>query len=153
MTPFRFRAHAALDVRKRIEEDARKTLSMAEDAARLADARAAGASRAQRIAEDTLASAQQSGVSGVELGWHQSWITRQRLEVDARRRDAATSAATVARAAASVRTAHQRRRTLERLRDRMAARHRVAAARHEQRDIDELAGLRYVARALGTAKK
>ena len=153
MKPFRFRAHAALDVRKRIEEDARKALSIAEEAARQADAHAVGATRAKCIAQDTLASAQQSGMSGGEIGWHRSWITRQRLEVDARRRDAAASAATVERAAASVRTAHQQRRTLERLRDRMAARHRLAAARHEQRDIDELAGLRFSARTSGPVKK
>jgi len=148
MKPFRFRAHAALDVRRRIEEDARKALAVEEERRRQADARAADAARAMCVARETLTDAQRGGVSGAELGWHQSWITRQRLEVDARSRDAATSAAAVDRAVTSVQAAHQRRRTLERLRDRMAARHRAETVRHEQKEIDQLASLRFTARLI-----
>jgi flagellar FliJ protein len=149
MKPFRFRAQAALDVRRRVEDDARTALARAEDDARAADARVNDATQTMCLARETLADAQRAGVNGGELGWHQSWITRQRLDVDARSRDAAASAAIVERAATSVRAAHKERRTLERLRDRMAARHRVETVRHEQREIDQLASLRFAARLIG----
>ncbi len=148
MKPFRFRAEAALDLRKRVEDDARKTLSIAEEQSRQADARVDSAKAAACVAQDTLVSAQHAGISGWQIGWHQSWITRQRLEVNARSLDAATSAATVDRAATSVRAAHQQRRTLERLRERMVRRHRTEATRHEQRDLDQLAGVRFSAQAI-----
>jgi len=146
MKPFRFRAQAALDLRRRAEDDARIALARAEEDARLANARAREAAETARIAGDTCAGAQRAGITGAELGWHQSWITRQRREVVARNRDAAISAAAVDRAVASVRAAHQQRRTLERLRDRLATRHRDDLRRHEQRDLDQLAGLRFSSR-------
>jgi flagellar export protein FliJ len=149
MKPFRFRAQAALDVRRRVEDDARKVFARAEDDARKAEARVNDATQSMCVARETLADAQRAGVNGAELSWHQSWITRQRLEVDARSRDAATSADVLSRALTSVQAAHKARRTLERLRDRMATRHRVETVRHEQRDIDQLASLRFAARLIG----
>ena len=147
MKPFRFRAQAALDLRQRAEDNARRALAAAEEQARLANARANDAVRAAGVAHDTRADAERDGVTGGELVWHQTWIARQRLEVDARRREAAISAGNVDRAVTSVRAAHQQRRTLERLRDRLLMRHRIEARRHEQRNLDELAGLRFTARA------
>jgi len=148
MKPFRFRAQAALDLRWRAEDDARRALAAAEEQSRQADQRVNDATEAACIARETLSNAQRAGVAGWQIGWHQSWITRQRLEVDARSRDAAASAAAVDRSITSVQAAHQQRRTLERLRDRMARRHRVETARHEQKNLDQLAGLRFAAQAL-----
>ena len=147
MKPFRFRAQAALDLRQRVETEARKALVTAEEHARLANVRLNEAAHSVGVAQETLTCAERDGVSGAELRWHQSWIARQRLEVDARRREAAVSAASVDRAVTSVRAAHKQRRTLERLRDRLLMRHRIEARRHEQRNLDELAGLRFTARA------
>jgi flagellar export protein FliJ len=143
--PFRFRAQPALDLRRQQEDEARQRLGEAERASREAQSRADEARAGKARASDALIVSQTEGSPAWLLGWHRSWMTRQQLEVDARSRDAAVSAATVECAAASVRDAHQRRRTLERLRDRMRHRHTAEAAHHERRNMDLLAGLRYLA--------
>jgi flagellar export protein FliJ len=74
-------------------------------------------------------------------------MTRLQIEADAYRRTAAVSAATAQRAAASVREAFQRRRALEQLRDRAWRRHQREVARADQRAMNELASLRFLAQA------
>src|SRR5882724_1245274 len=118
MRPFRFRPQPALDLRIKQEEAALTALAKAQTALDRATVCAAAAAGNAAAAADAFVSAQTEGVSGAMIGWHRSWIVKQRLEVDARRREAAVSAAGVAGATASVRAAHQRRRTLERLRTR-----------------------------------
>jgi flagellar export protein FliJ len=145
VTPFRFRAQAALDLRQKEEDAARKRLVEAERASRDASARVDEARARVGQAAESLVSSQSEGAPAWFLGWHRSWMTKQRLEVDARSRDAAVSAAAAERATASVLDAHKRRRTLERLRDRLRHRHAAEAARRERRDMDDLAVLRFLA--------
>ena len=90
--------------------------------------------------------AQLGGANGGLIGWHRSWIAKQRLEVDARQREAAISAAVVERAATSVRDTHRQRRTLERLRDRSRRASALEVGRQDTREMNMLAGLRYLAR-------
>jgi hypothetical protein len=146
MRPFRFRPHAALVLRRKQEDAARQQLAAAETARKCAEHRAADAARAVAAARASAAEACRDGADQWRLGWHQSWITRVRIEADALKRAAAVSAEAAGRATAAVQVAHQRRRTLERLRDRMWQRHQFEAARHEMLEMNELATLRHHAR-------
>jgi flagellar export protein FliJ len=143
---FRFRAAAALDLRRKQEDEARIAHLAAAAASHAAEAGVAQARSAVNCAAETSAATERAGADAWFISWHRSWIARLRLEVDARQEDAAVSAAAVERAAASMRKAHQRRRTLERLRDRGLRRYDAEMQRRELKEMNLLAGLRYVAR-------
>jgi flagellar export protein FliJ len=142
---FRFRAQAALELRLKQEEQALRALAKARESSERARARADAAMDGVSAADQQFQTAQQDGASGWLIGWHRSWIARQRLEVDARKREAAISAAIVQRAAASVRDTHRNRRTLERLRDRSRRAYDLEVGRQDTREMNMLAGLRHVA--------
>ena len=146
MKPFRFRAAAALDLRRKREDEARLAHAQAEIESRAAAARVAQARGAVDRAVAESASTAQAGADAWFITWHRSWITRLRLEVDARQKEAAISAAAAERAAASMRKAHQRRRTLERLRDRGVQRYEAEVQRTELEEMNLLAGLRFAGR-------
>jgi flagellar FliJ protein len=145
--PFRFRPQPALDLRQKQEDDARLRLAEAERAAIAAAARVDEARARVGQADDALMSTQREGSPAWLLSWHRCWIATQRVEVDARSREAAVSVAAVERASTSVRDAFQRRRTLERLRDRLRERHSAEVIRHERREMDMLAGMRHLTHA------
>ena len=147
MRPFRFRPQAALDLRIKQEELALSALARAQKSFDAATTRANAAIDGAVAAADALVAAQGEGASGPLMGWHRSWIVRQRLEVDARQREAAVSAASVDGATASVRAAHQRRRTLERLRARAGRKYQDDVLHEANKDMTLLAGLRYLTRA------
>jgi hypothetical protein len=147
MRPFRFRPQAALDLRIKQEEEALGALARAQNALESATNRAAVAVGDAVTAADAFAAAQCHGATGTEIGWHRSWIARQRLEVDARRREAAISAVHAQRAAASVRLVHQQRRTLERLRARALQKYQDDVRSEDNKAMTLLAGLRYLTRA------
>jgi flagellar export protein FliJ len=146
MKPFRFRAAAALDLRRRQEDAARLAHAAAETVAAAAAARLVAARGALDHAEQTSAATARGGVEAWLMTWHRCWIDRLRIEAGARQAEAAVSAAAAERAAASVRKAHQRRRTLERLHDRNAERYAAEVQRVELKEMNLLAGLRFVAR-------
>ena len=147
MRPFQFRAQVALDLRRKQEDEARRELADARTAHEAAQARAVAADLGARNAADEFVAAQRHGTEAWRLAWHQSWITKLRLEADACQRATAISAATVERATASVITAYQRRRTLERLRERARRRYDTEAARQHSRDMNDVATQRFAARA------
>ncbi|MGE0863993.1 MAG: hypothetical protein AB7P34_08830 [Vicinamibacterales bacterium] len=149
MRAFRFRAAAALDLRRREEESARLRLARAQTNLQQAQQRVADADDAAGVAVAGLAAAQTAGTEAWRIGWHQSWIRRQRLDAEACRRTVAVSATVAERAAASVSIAHQKRRVLERLRERALERHRQMADRHATNEMNQLANLRYLAQAAG----
>jgi flagellar export protein FliJ len=146
MRPFQFRAQAALDLRRKQEDDVRRLLAEAQTAHDAAQARAVAADLTARNAADDFVTAQRTGTEAWRLAWHQSWITKLRLEADGCQRLTAISAATVERATASVITAYQRRRTLERLRDRARRRYDTEASRRHNQEMNALASLRFAAR-------
>jgi hypothetical protein len=147
LRPFRFRAAVVLDLRRKQEEAARLHLARAQAARQQAVAREAAADRATHEAVGGLVAAQATGSEAWRLGWHQSWIRRQRLEADGCRRTSAVSAETVRHATASVGAARQQCRSLERAHDRAWRRHQVDVSRHEGREMNLAANLRYLARA------
>ena len=146
MRPFRFRPQAALDLRIKQEEQALGVLALAQTAFAAATVRTTAAIERASAAADAFAAAQREGVNGTLIGWHRSWIVKQRLELDARRREVAVSAAGVEGATASVRAAHQRRRTLERLRERAGRKYEHDVQHEATKDMTLLAGLRYLTR-------
>lgn len=149
MRPFRFRASVVLDLRRKEEDAARKRLVQAQTAADRAETRVLAARQGVVDAAGALDAAQSAGTEGWRLGWHQSWIGKQRLEVEACRQAAVASTAAVEHATASVGSARQRRRALERLRDRAWQRHQLETIRQESREMNMAANLRYFTRAAG----
>jgi flagellar export protein FliJ len=147
MRPFRFRAQAALLLRRKEEDVARQDLARAERAREAAQARAEAAAATVRQAAEAAHDARQRGVEAWRVDWHRSWITRKQLEADAGRRAAAVSAEAAGHAAAEVTVAYQRRRALERLRERAWRRYQLEVTREEGRAMNELAGLRFLALA------
>lgn len=144
MRPFRFRAEGALDLRRRHEDAARLVVSRAQNAAALADAKLAAAETGLDEASARLVGVQTQGTSIWTIDWHRSWILRQTREVDACRTQAETARHDLARATAALHEAHRKRRVLERLRDRLQARHARAAERQELAQMNELATMRYL---------
>ena len=144
MLPFRFRAAAALDHRRREEDAAETALARAEgrftalcDAVTAAEARHAAAMTAQDVAV-------RDGTAGHTLLWHRNWITSLSTAVEAARRERNRQEAVVAEARTAWYAARRKRLMLERLRDRALARYRAAEQRSELKQIDELARMRFM---------
>src|SRR5581483_44574 len=146
MRPFRFRAAAALEIRRKQEDQARIALQRAESALQTAHSGLRAAMDAESDAKDALCAAQSAGTPAYLIGWHRSWIVNRQSEVEVQRLNVAKAGALVARETAILRDAHRKRRTLERLRDRSWRKYQVEAARQDVRDMNDLAGLRYIAR-------
>jgi flagellar biosynthesis chaperone FliJ len=147
MQPFRFRAAGALDLWRKQEDEARSVLARAEAAERAAAARVDGAEEAVQIEGARLDVLQREGATAWLMSWHRSWIAKQRLDVQTCRRDREAATQVTTQAAVVLRLAYRRRRTLERLRDRTLRKYDLEVKRQDTIAMNELAGLRYVARA------
>jgi len=147
MRPFRFRALAALELRRKQEDEARVALGEAERVLRAAEAQWQSALAASSQAGEQLSLAQTHGATGALISWHRSWILSCRLVADQRRARVADATVAVEKQMQVVRDAHRKRRTLERLRDRAWRKYQVDAGREELRDMNGLAAMRYLARA------
>lgn len=142
---FKFRAAAALDIRRQQEEAARIVSAQAETAHAAArqkanDARAAVVSQGERLAD-----AQVAGIESWRVQWHRAWIARQQRDAVLRAHEAEARAREAETAQRAVQDAFRRRRVLERLRDRAARKYRRAADQQHVREMNELATLRFVA--------
>ena len=142
---FRFRAAAALDMRRKEEDSARLALAVADNAVSAATQKAREAD--QRVSDEgrKLVDAQREGTEAWRVQWHRAWIERQRTDAAARASEVAERAVDARAAAGVVREAMKKRRVLERLRERSW--HRFRQHEHDQhvRDMNELATLRFVA--------
>ena len=148
MGPFRFRAGIVLDLRRREEEAARTALARQRAVCDRAQAALAAARDAVLEAGRALDSAAAGGAPHGTLEWHRSWIVRLRLAVQAAMRAAAEADEAAGRAALALNQAMQKRRVLERLRDRAWRKYTLARDRAHVQEMDQLASLRYAAQAL-----
>jgi flagellar export protein FliJ len=149
MRAFRFRAEAALDLRRREESDA--LLAKAQAEARFSEAEQALA--AERVRRET-AQMDQAALErrGSDLGtllWHRNWIVRLASDIEARAHDVESRARECEAARDAWQEARRRRLALERLRERAVRAFERDLAREERNALDELARIRYVMSAPG----
>jgi flagellar FliJ protein len=144
MSDFRFRAAAALDLRRRQETDAGTALARAEAEFRASEQQAALAEAARRTAQVQLMSIEKHGSDVSTLIWHRNWIVRLSNDLTERRRQVQLLAEAVRQAEQRWRQARQRRLALERMHERALRRFKQEQLRQELKVIDELARLRYV---------
>jgi flagellar export protein FliJ len=140
MAQFRFRAAAALDLRQRTEERAKRALG---DAQAALD-RAERALEEARAALDATLASGASAVADPGLSiWYRNWITRQRHELQRRRAMVADRRAAADAAVAVLQAAHRDVRVLERLRDRLHSEWALAERRKEQKELDWIGSVRH----------
>jgi flagellar export protein FliJ len=145
MKSFRFRAQAALDLRRREEEQAQRDLARAQgdrEAARLRWQAAADAAQAARTQVDAAA---REPRSVNELQWYRFWIVRLDHERNAHAAAVAARDAAVQRAAEKLAEARVRRESLDRFKTRARTAYDAAEADAERKLIDELATQRFAA--------
>jgi flagellar export protein FliJ len=145
MKRFVFRAQAALDLRRRQEDDARRALAAAEAQER--DARAA-LDAARAMLDDML---QRAG--GAELDadigiliQNRNWIAALRRRVEQCERALHEREAAVREAAALAQAARRKARSLERFREHAWVRYSRDASREEQKVLDDLGVTRFALR-------
>jgi flagellar export protein FliJ len=148
MAIFRFRAAAALEVRRRQEDDALAECTRKDGLKRAADAKCAELEARRQDAGRALMDSQQQGQDSGTQGWHRNWITGLSAAALVAARDAAQAAEAVGHARRVWQEARKKRLVLERLRDRAWRRFRHEETRREQLVIDELARVRFTTRAL-----
>ena len=153
MKPFRFRAQAAIDLRRREYDAARRVLARA-----LLDLRAAEEVRTE--ADARIIAAREQGtremrgtIDTARWQWHQSWILRLEHERAVCAADVAARENDVARASLAAQKARQRVEALERFRDKARRAWDHAVTAEEQKQIDVLATLRHVAALRESAQR
>ena len=147
MRPFRFRAERALELRRKLEDEARLVVVRAQNTAAMADARLETAQREEHDAGAQLVEVQAQGAPAWLIGWHRSWILKKSRETAICQQHAATAHGVVQQAATVLQDAHKKRRVLERLRERLAARHARESERQDLAHMNELAMTRYLVTA------
>jgi flagellar export protein FliJ len=143
--PFRFRAQAALDLRQREYDAARRVLARAETDLRAARHMLVEREQALENARTQCANAQAHAGPATQLQWYRFWIVRLEQErasqatvVAAREREAAAASAACLRA-------RQRLESLERFKQKASDAWERAVLAEERKELDTLATLRFVA--------
>jgi flagellar export protein FliJ len=150
---FRFRAQAAIDLRRRQYDEARRVFARAS-----LDLRAANEVKAEAVARlgharDACTRGMHGAVDTARWSWHQSWIHRLEHERAVCAADVAAREHEVARAAGAALAARRRVEALERFRDKARRAWDRAADAEEQKQIDVLATLRHVAATRESAQR
>jgi flagellar export protein FliJ len=142
--PFRFRAQAAIDLRQREYDEARRVLARASLDLRAAQEVASEAGERLSGARIRFGREMADRLDPSRAEWYRFWIVRLEHEqavcagaVVARERE-------VAQATTACLSAHQRLESLERFRDKARQAWERAAVAEEQKQIDTLATLRHV---------
>ncbi|MGE0042581.1 MAG: flagellar FliJ family protein [Vicinamibacterales bacterium] len=146
MPPFRFRAQAALDLRREREEAAERALAVAQAAVRAAEAEVQAARDALDTALRDGAANAATATGAHELTWYQNWILRRRQAVAARRQVEQERRADAHRAAQAAMLARRERMALDKLRDRAYRAFQLAERRSEQKELDLMGALTHGSR-------
>lgn len=149
MADFRFRAAAALELRRRQENDAGAALALAEGRFHRAEASLEAGVANRSAAQTTQIEEARKGTSVAALEWHRNWIIRLAATVDRLRHQVEVQAGAVREAEMAWRNARRRRLGLERMKDRASRRFQHEQNRQELKMIDELARLRFALPGFG----
>ncbi len=143
MSTFRFRAQAALDLRRREYQTAQGNLTRAEQVREMAARDVEKAALALAEAQRTSTEQGRQTRTPTEMQWYRFWIVR----LDHERRSAQSLLAVrqgeVVKMLAACVHAKRQCESLERLRDKMRRTHERAEADAERKVIDEIATLRF----------
>lgn len=148
MAVFRFRAAAALEVRRRQEDDAQAECLRKEALKLAAVRRCDEIAEQRRQAAEALMNSERQGEDFSTQTWHRNWITGLAATAQSAAGDVAKATHAVEQARRVWQEARKKRLVLERLRDRAWRRFRHEEAQREQRVIDELARVRFTTRAM-----
>jgi flagellar export protein FliJ len=146
VSKFKFRAQAALDLRKREDDDARRALARAETDLRAAQRILGEVEERARDARTRCAAAMQQGGSPAELQWYRSWIVRLDRDRGAAARAVADREAALVKATDARARTRQRVESLERFKEKATHAFEQRVLADEQKFIDALATMRYVSR-------
>jgi flagellar FliJ protein len=146
MPAFRFRAQAALDLRREREEAADRALAVAQGAVRAAEDDVRAAREALDTAMRDGAATAATATGAHELTWYQNWILRRRQALAARRQTEQERRAEAHRAAEVAMTARRERMALDKLRDRAHRAYQLAERRAEQKELDLMGALTHGSR-------
>ena len=147
MSRFRFRLEPVLQMRQRIEDQARQALARAERQLQEAERGLTLADARLRDAYVSASEAEREGADVIRLTWHRNWIVVKTRDVEASRLDVRDRLETRDLRLRQAQEAHQQRRVLERFKDRARVAFDTEAARREMQAIDELATIRAARRA------
>ena len=150
MRPFKFRAQAALEIRRKHEEDAQRALHSAHAAERLAAENEAAACAAVARADEAARTGFQAVTAAGELIWQGNWMTGLQRDLARAQQTLAERRSIRRRAAENAQHARMQVLVLERLKERQLRAWQLEARRAEQKALDELAGLRFAARKRAT---
>ena len=143
MAKFVFRVQAALDLRRRQEDEAKQALAVAETKKLEAERRL---NEAKWAMEETFARGREAEDRAGDVAvrvWYRNWITAQRLELQRREQAVVQRGAEVQEAVTRSREAYRKRRMLERLRERAHTSFQEEERRGEQKVFDDLGSLRF----------
>lgn len=149
MARFVFRVQAALDLRRRQEDDAKQALAAAETRKLEAERRC---DETRRAIEQTLTRGREAEERAGDMTlrlWYRNWITAQRLELERREQVVVQRDADVREAVTRAQEAYRKRRMLERLRERAQATFLADERREEQKMFDDLGSLRFAVNKRG----
>jgi len=146
MRPFQFRADAALEVRRKHDEAAQRSLAVAGGAARAAPPGGANAIKRIDGASREAAKTWQAEGGVDQLIWQGNWMVALQRDVSRARQALADRENDERRAAEIAQHARMQVRVLERLKERAWRAWQLASRRAEQKALDELASLRFAAR-------
>jgi flagellar export protein FliJ len=144
---FRFRAQAALDLRRREDEQAQRDLAQADARLQAAIAAVREAQRRTEQARSECAEAIGQAGSFAQQVWHRSWIVRLDRERMAAAAALAARQKEHARAAAARQQTRIRVEALERFKEKAQRAWIAKAAAEEQKHLDSLATIRFVTAA------
>lgn len=141
---FRFRAQAALDLRRREDDQALAALARADAGLRAATTRLRETEARAADARAQCAGLMQQGALTAQYLWYRSWILRLDRERGAAAAAVAARQKEHARAASARARTHQRVEALVRFRDKSEHAWKQRLAAEEQKHLDALATIRFV---------